>query len=221
MYMFFSFAEDNYMKKSTKILLIVFILFLVPSVILGRHIFLSLKTIDGKLFFDFNAYSISALALMAISTILGLILFVKFINSRTVDKAIFFSSLPVFVLYGIAIFLLAQLPTYQNATAQSASKILNLNEENSYNSILWAILLTLIFMLILFINYFIICKPVGRVEKIVARLGDGKIKQDRIKIGGSKQFHKIEHGLNKINNNYLKKDNSLRQFRLESEKYIP
>ncbi|MBQ8908849.1 MAG: hypothetical protein IJY90_00955 [Clostridia bacterium] len=209
------------MKKSTKILLIIYIIFLIPSLIFGKYLFSALKPTDAGFSYDFNVNSIIALVLNAIATILGTILYFRFINSLAVDKAIFFSSLPLIIVYGVAIFLLAQLPSYKGEVAQSAVSLLNVSAENNYNTILWAILITLIFMLMLFFNFFVLCKPVGRVEKIVDRLGDGKVKEEKIKVGGGKQFHSIEHGLNKINNNYREKDKTLKAFKIESEKYIP
>ena len=219
--MFFSFAKNKNMKKSTKVLLIIYILFLIPTIIFGKYLFEAISPTGSAFSFDFNTYSIIALVLNVITMILGTILFFRFINSLAVDKAIFFSSIPLLLVYGVIIFLLAQLPAYDNVAAKSASNLLNISADNNYNTILWAVLVTLVFTAMLFFNFFILCKPVGRVEKIVDRLGDGKVREERLKVGGVKQFHNIEHGLNKINNNYRQKDKTLKAFKLESEKFIP
>lgn len=219
--MFISFAKNKDMKKSTKVLLIFYIILLIPAVFFGRYIFSSFIFGQESVSFDFNIYSILGIVFSGLALLLGIVLFFKFINSRAVDKAIFFTIMPSFMIYGVLIFILAQLSTYQNDTAKTVRTLLNINAENNYNTILWAVLLSIVFIIILFLNVIFLCKPINRVEKIVSRLGDGKIKDEKIKLGGVKQFENIEHSLNKINNNYREKDNSLRAFKLESEKYIP
>lgn len=211
MNIFFCFAEINNMKKSTKILLVVYVVITIGAVIFGRYIFSSLSVVNEKINFDFNAYSISALVLNAISFVLGNILFFRFIKSLPLDRAIFFSSAPLVVTYGVSMFFLSGLVTYKNDMAITLSSALNISQENNYNTILWAVLITIVFIAILFMNYFLLSRPVGRVERVVARLGDGKIKQEKIKIGGISQFHNIEHSLNKINGNYLSKEHSSRK----------
>ena len=220
MYMFFSFAKNKDMKKSTKILLVLYILILIPSIIFGKDIFSALKANGQGFEFDFNVNSIAGLVCNALSLLLGTILFFRFITSRPMDKAIFFSSMPLVLFYGVTLFLIAQLATYQNDTARTVSALLNITADNNYNTILWAVLVTLVFIVLLFLNFIILCRQVSRVERIVARLGDGKVK-DKIRIGGVKQFETIEHGLNKINENYKEKDQTVRQFKVESEKFIP
>ena len=221
MYTNLAFAKNKDMRKSTKILLVLFILTVIPSLFLGKYIFAGITPTDSGFAFNFDVLGIVAIGLMIASNVLGTILFIRFIMSQSIDKAIFFSSLPLVLIYGVGIFLLAELNAFDNPTARSARTLLNITPDNTYNTILWAVLLTIVFVVLLFINYFLLCKPLNRVEKIVARLGDGKVKEDKLKIGGVKQFNTIEHGLNKINNNYRSKDNSLRKVNLETQKFVP
>lgn len=209
------------MKKSTKILLIIYILVLIPSLGLGRYVFQGIKPTDSGFTFDFDIKGIIGIILTLIAVALGMILFFRFVMSQTVDKAIFFSSLPLILFYGLSIFFLAELSLLENSTAKSVRNLLNITTDNLYNTILWAVLITIVFVVLMFINFFVLCKPLNRVEKVVARLGDGKVKEDKVRIGGSKQFNSIEHGLNKINNNYRTKDNSLKKVNLETQKFIP
>ncbi len=204
------FAKNRFMKKSTKILLILYILVLIPSLFMGKYLFQGIIPTDNGFEFKFKVEGIIALILMIISIILGSILFIRFIKSQPLDKALFFSSAPLVLLYGLALFLLAELTSFENTTAKSMRFLLNISQDNLYNTILWAVLLTLIFVGILFFNYFVICKPIGKVEKIVSRLGDGRVRDEKLKIGGGKQFVAIEHGLNKINNNYKFKDKTMK-----------
>lgn len=221
MYTNLSFAKNKYMRKSTKILLIIFILVQIPALILGKFVFAGIVPTGRGFTFNFDIKGIIGLILTLVASVLGMILFFRFIMSQSIDKAIFFSSAPLILIYGLLIFLLADLSTFDNSTARSVRTLLNISPENAYNTILWAVLITIVFVLLLFFNFFILCKPLNRVEKVVSRLGDGKVKEEKLKIGGGKQFNNIEHGLNKINNNYRSKDNTLRKVNLETQKFIP
>lgn len=221
MYIIYSNEENKNMKKSTKILLIIFILFFIPSLVMGRYIIEGIKPVDNKITFNFDVKGIIAIILIVISSIFGTILYFRFLSSLSMDKVLFFTSVPLVIIYGLILFLLAELNSLNNDFANSVKSILNITQENTYNTILWAVLITIIFIVLLFINYLIICKPVTKVEKIVSRLGDGKVKEEKLNIGGGKQFSNIEHGLNKINNNYKEKDNTLKKVSLETKKFVP
>ena len=209
------------MKKSTKILLAIFILALIPTLFLGKFVIAGIIATDKGFKFNFDTKGIIGIVLSVISLVLGTILFIKFIMSQPVDKAIFFSSLPLVVLYGMTLFMLAEITTFNNPLANSLKSLLNVSADNLYNTILWAILITLVFIALLFLNCFVLCKPIAKVERIVSRLGDGKVRDEKLRIGGGKQFNAIEHGLNKINNNYRSKDKSLKTINLEAQKFIP
>ena len=173
---FSHFANNTSMKKSTKILLALFVLVTIPSLVLGGSILSGIKATDNGFVFDFDTKGIIALALTAISIVLGSILYARFLSTLKLEKLLFFSSIPLIVIYGAIIFLIADLSNIENDFAKSVQTLLNLSTYNAYNTILWAILVTLIFIGILSLNFFIICRPMNRVEKVVSRLGDGKVK---------------------------------------------
>ena len=106
-----------------------------------------------SIFFSF-AWGIIALILAIITLVLGTILFIRFILSLPVDKAIFFSSLPFIVLYGLLLFSLAEITSLETPLANSLKTLLNVSRDNIYNTILWAILITIIFIILLFVNCF-------------------------------------------------------------------
>lgn len=207
------------MKTSTKILLILFILVTIPALVLGGSIFAGIKATENGFVFDFDTKGIIAIVLSIISTILGTILYIKFLMSLSLERVLFFSSIPMIMIYGAIMFLIADLSNLNNNLAISVRSVLNLSPDNAYNTILWAILVTILFVVLLSINYFFICKPMNKVEKIVSRLGDGKVKENTLQVGGSKQFKNIEHGLNKINNNYKEKDNTLKRTDLPQKEF--
>lgn len=208
------------MKTSTKILFGLFILVTIPSLVLGGSIISGIKATENGFAFNFDAKGIIALILTIISIVLGSILFIRFLKALSLEKALFFSSLPLIIIYGAIMFLIADLSNIDNNFAKSVRYVLNLSPNNAYNTILWAVLVTILFVILLSLNYFVFCKPMNKLERIVSRLGDGKLNEDKLQIGGGKQFKNIEHGLNKINNNYMEKDNTLRTANLRSQKNI-
>ena len=205
------------MKKSTKILLVLFVLVTIPALVLGSSIFAGIQATENGFVFNFDTKGIIAIILSVASVLLGTILYLRFLMSLSLERVLFFSSVPLIVIYGATMFLIAEMSNLNNNLALSVRSVLNLSQENLYNTVLWAILVTLLFIVLLSVNYFFICKPVNKVEKIVSRLGDGKVKENNLQVGGSKQFKNIEHSLNKINNNYKEKDNSLKKASLSQK----
>ncbi len=190
------------MKTSTKIILILFAITSISSVVLFPNI-TSAIAFDGKTFlFNFTVLSYITLALIVFSVLFGLILYFRFLQTLSINKVLFFSTLPFTLIYGALLFFIASINSYDNATINSVKNILNISKENQYNTFLWAILLTIIYILVLFIVYIFVTKPIFRMEKLLERLGDGKIKDKKFNIGGGKQFSQIGHSLLKINNNY-------------------
>ena len=129
--------------------------------------------------------------------------------------------MPLTIVYGVLLFLIADITTFNNKTAKSVRMLLNISENNSYNTILWAVLLSVVYISALFLIFLLVCKPVSRMEKIVNRLSDGKVKDPKFKLGGGKQFKELEHSLNKINYNYHAKDHAIKQSDVEIRKFIP
>ena len=199
--------ENKSMKKSTKIILIFFVLITIVAVIMSRIVLKGVKLADGAFAIDFDTKTIITLVLIALSGVLGFVLYIKFILSLTIDKMLFFTTLPLVALYGAIVYGLARISTMKGEFANKIRQLLNITEENSYNAVLWTVLISVILVVLLFLNYIIICRPIKKVEKVVSRLGDGMVKEGRFNIGKGKQFSEIEHGLNKINNSFKESEN--------------
>lgn len=214
-------AKDKDMKKSTKIILIIFIAVTVPALVLGGSLFSAIVPTDNGFTFNFDTKAIIALILFVASIILGIYLYWRFLLALSLDKVLFFSSIPLFLIYGATMFLITDLSNINSPFAASFRSLLNISTDNAYNTILWAILVSLVFIAILFFNYIIICRPFNKVEKVISRLGDGRVREEKLNIGGGKQFKNIEHGLVKINNKYRENDKSLKNANLETQKFVP
>ncbi len=209
------------MKLSTKIFIGLFILTLVPAIYLGQFVMAGIKPTANGFTIAFDVWGYVGIGVMVLNAVFGNILFFRFLRTQTLSKVLFFSTMPLSVVYGISLFLLADVGRYNTELATSVRAVLNISTTNTYNTILWAVLITVLYVAIIFFQYLYICRPVNKIEKIVSRLGDGRMKEENFNIGKSKQFKNVEYGLNKINYNYKDKDNQLKQTNLEAQKFIP
>ena len=209
------------MKLSTKIFIGLFVLTLPPAIYLGQFVLAGIKAVNGGFVINFGVLAYVGLGVIALNSIFGSILFFRFLRTQALSKVLFFSTVPLSVVYGIALFLLADLGSFKGQTANSVRTILNITETNQYNTILWAVLISILYVTLVFLLYLFLCRPVTRIEKLVSRLGDGRVKEESINIGKSKQFKNIEHSLNKINYNFKEKDDVIKKTNLEAQKFIP
>ena len=190
------------MKTSTKIFLVLFALTSVASVVLFPHLSAAVKFENAKLSFDFSPLGYTALGLVVLSNLFGNVLYFKFLKTLSLNKVLFFSTLPLTIMYGISLYCVAYLTNLNNAFANSVKTLLNITTKNHYNSVLWAVLLTILYILLLFIIYFVVTKPLYKMEKLLERLGQGRIKEKKFRLGGGKQFAHIGHSLLKINRKF-------------------
>lgn len=206
------------MKKSTKIWLIIFIISFVGSLLLFSVVSNSI-IIGESVYFNFDAVGYIGLAFMAISLVSGGVLYFKFIKAQNFSRMLFFLTVPLTLLFGSAIYFVSNINNISNTQIEVVRQVLNISQTNNINYI-WAILLTVVYLVLLFIVFKYACKPIKKIEKAVYRLSDGRVK-DEITIGGNKQFEGIEHGLNKINDVYKEKENLIKKTNLEYEKFVP
>lgn len=217
----FNFRHNKDMKTSTKILLVLYLITTIPSLVLGSYVFDGIKPTGSGFSFNFSPLTIAGIVMIVISNIFGVILYFRFLRTQKLSRAIFFSILPLTIIYGAGIFLIAGISNFQGATASSIVAVLNVSSKDTYTSILWAILLTIVYLIVLFFIFAFVCRPVQRVEQIAHRLSDGRVREEKFEIGKSRQFKNIEASLEKINYNYRAKENLVRQTDLEAQKFIP
>lgn len=206
------------MKKSTKVWLIVFIISFVGSLLLFSSVSRGI-VIGESIYLKFDAMGYVGLVFMAISTVSGSVLYFKFIKSQNFTRMLFFLTVPLTLTFAVAIYLVSDINSFNGTQIDTLRQVLNVTPSNNINYV-WAILLTIVYLILLFLTFSYACKPIKKIEKAVSRLSDGEIK-DEIQIGGNKQFEGIEHGLNKINDVYKEKENLIKKTNLEYEKYVP
>lgn len=210
------------MRTSTKILIVITIALFIPSAVLSPYIFRAVVPTGTGFMFQFDALAWVGLALMVLSNIFGTILFFRFLKTQRLSNMIFFSLAPLTLFYAFGLTYIGGVKEMGGVTAQAVRATLNIaTEEKSYNNLLWAGLLTLVYLVALFVIVLFACRPLSKVQKATEKLGDGRMKFDNYKVGGGKQFMEIENSLNKINFNFKAKENKIRQTNLEAQKFIP
>lgn len=209
------------MRLSTKIFLILNILTMIPATILSKYVFDGIIPTETGFKIDFSPLAYVAIGFMVLSSIFGTIVFIRFVRILKLSNAIFVSIIPLSVLYGIGLFIIADLNTLPPKTATAVRAVLNIETTNKYNTFLWAALLTIVYILITFLSLLFICRPVQKIEKITKRLSDGQISENSLKIGKSKQFKSIENSLEKINYNYKNNEIDTRKKEAQLQKFFP
>ena len=208
------------MKTSTKILLIFNIALLIANIFLIRYLVMGVVPTESGFVFEFSALSWVALSVLVAFLITFIALYIVFLRNMRLSNLLFFSTLPLTLIYGVFVVYIAKIGEMDDITSASVKATLNINSAQGVEN-LWIALATITYLVLLFVLIMIACKPLKNVEKVTQKLGDGRVKMEDYKIGGSKQFQEIEHSLNKINYLYKEKDNKLKIASLASQKYMP
>lgn len=207
------------MRTSTKILMIFYFITLVGVVVTSSFIFSAISINEQGIVINLSVTFYIALSIAVLNLIFGIILYARFLRSQKLTTTLFFSIVPITVVFATATYFLATINNYQNTTITLVKQVLQINQTN-YNNYLWIILLTVVYLIIVFLTFKILMRPLKKLEQSIERLSDGNV-SDKILLGGGKQFKKMEYDLNKINENYRKKENVIKQTNVEYEKYIP
>ncbi len=215
------FSQIKIMKLLTKIFFAMFIVTIIPAIVLSGYVFDGIYFDGTGLVFDFNTVSIVGLSFMGVSAIFGIILYLRFLKVLKLSKVLFFSVTPLTIIYGVSLFIISDLGKLPENGSNVVQVALRIETGDILTSILWGVLFTLIYLILLFVIFNYVCRPIQKIEKVTARLGDGRVKEDLIKIGKSNQFKKIQNSLEKINYNYKSSENLLRKTNLETKKFIP
>lgn len=207
------------MRTSTKVLMILFFITLVGVVLTSTYFFKEVTITSERLVFNLSAISYMFIMLSVVNGIFGSILYIRFLKSQKLSSMLFFSVVPLTIVFSLLTYFLATINNYSGDAVQIVRQTLQISTTN-INNYLWIALLTLVYLLIIFIIFKVLTRPLKNLEQAIERLSDGFI-SDKIRIGGGKQFIKMEYNLNKINDNYKKKETIIKQTNSEYEKYIP
>lgn len=207
------------MRTSTKVFMALFFITLVGVILTSSFFFSAISISGGALSINLNAMTWVSIILMGFNFLFGTIVYTRFLKSQKFSALLFFSVVPLTVTFATAMYFLATIFNYNNETVTFVRQVLQISQ-NNYNNYLWIIVLTAVYLLIVFILFKVITKPLKKLEQAIERLSDGNVR-DRIEIGGTKQFKNMEYALNKINDNYKRKESIIKATNTEYEKYIP
>lgn len=207
------------MRTSTKVFIALFFITLVGVILTSSFFFSSISITDQGLGINLNQMTIVSIVIGALNGIFGTILYARFLKSQKFSAVLFFSVVPLTVTFATVAYFLATIYNYDNTTVTVVRQVLQINRTN-FNNYLWVGVLTLIYLLIVFIMFKVITRPLKKLEQAIERLSDGNV-NDKIVLGGGKQFQNIEHSLNKINDNYRKSALAIKETSTEYEKFIP
>lgn len=207
------------MRTSTKVFMALFFITLVGVVLTSSFFFSSVSVNDQGLRVDLNAMTWVSIGIGVLNAIFGSILYFRFLKNQKFSTLLFFSVVPLTVTFATAAYFLATINNYENETVTVVKQVLQINQ-NNINNYLWIAVLTIVYLVIVFILFKVVTKPLRKLEQAIERLSDGNV-GDKIVIGGGKYFQNIEHSLNKINENYRRKETIIKQTNNEYEKFIP
>ncbi len=207
------------MRTSTKVFMALFFITLVGVVLTSSFFFSSISITSQGLKINLGYMTIISIAIAVLNAIFGTILYIRFLKNQKFSALLFFSVVPLTVTFATVAYFLATIHNYENETVTIVKQVLQINQTNA-NNYLWIIILTIVYLVIVFIMFKVITKPIKKLEQAIERLSDGNV-GDKIVIGGGRQFKNIEHALNKINDNYKRKESIIKQTNSEYEKYIP
>ncbi len=207
------------MRTSTKVIMALFFITLV-GVVLTSSFFFSAISITGQgISINMTQMTWLSIIVTILNGIFGAILYSRFLKNQKFNALLFFSVVPLTLTFATAAYFLATIHNYENTTVTFVRQILQINQTNA-NNYLWIAVLTIVYLIIVFIMFKVITKPLKKLEKAIERLSDGSV-SDKIVIGGGKQFKNIEYSLNKINDNYRRKESIIKQTSTEYEKFVP
>ena len=207
------------MRTSTKVFMALFFVTLVGVILTSSFFFSSISITDQGLRLNVNQMTWVSTILVVFNFIFGTIVYTRFLKNQKFSALLFFSVVPLTVTFATAMYFLATIYNYNNEAVTFVKQVLQINQTN-YNNFLWIVVLTAIYLLLVFILFKVITRPLKKLEQAIERLSDGNI-SGKIEIGGGKQFKSMEYALNKINDNYKTKENIIKATNIEYEKYIP
>ena len=207
------------MKTSTKIWIGIFIATLIGAIFTARFLLSAINIIDGKIVFYMTTLAWIGLGFNVINMLAGNILFIRFLKTRKLSTMLFFSTVPLGLVFGGIAFVLSNINNFSGQTFTIVKTALNINVAN-YNNYLWLGVVAIVYTIIMFFTFALLLNPVKKVQIATKRLAYGEV-SNKINIGGNKQFLEIENSLNKINQNYKQQEYILGKQSGNFDRFLP
>ena len=211
--------QDNCMRLSTKVYIVLFLVTMVGGAVTSSQLFSSIKVGENGIYFEMTSLAWVCLGFNIINMVFGNILYFRFLKTRKYSSMLFFATAPLVILFGGIVFGLSSLNNLSGKVVRIVKTALNVKTTNYNNYIIIAIVAVVI-LAILFVTFTLLTRPIKKVEKATKMLSVGDVK-DNFNIGGNKQFLEIENSLNKIGDNFKKKDEIIKKATSEYQKIVP
>ena len=138
-------SQNTNMRTSTKILIVLTILSMVPGFFLTNYLLAAIVPTGTGFVLEFTPLAWVALAFQVVSNVLMAILFFRFIKTQKLSHAIFFSVFPMTLTYGVFMAYIVGVKDMTGVVAESVRATMNIAAtETSYNNYLWAGVATLV-----------------------------------------------------------------------------
>lgn len=209
------------MKKSTKVFFLawalsaVYLFFFIGQI---ADFFIFLHIGEGLMLQHYLTVTITIIFLAA-----SVFLFFRFLKTQPFNRQIFFVTIPPTLFLTASFILLFWLSTAEPQNQYLGNLRTNINlvnvggmNSNLYFLFMWIGISLLVYFVYLFLVYFLMTRPIRKSLNYVGKLADGKVKGE-IKLGGGKQFSKIQQSLQKINDNYIDTERQISACNAEGE----
>ncbi len=202
-------------KISKLIVLILAVCFSISFLVMSKYFFegfvydKGLKVITSDMFFVSCFLLIFAVAF-------NILLFVFILKNKTATAKLFFTILPLTLLFVSAMYFLI-IDDSSKKNVMAFSRAITSNTQTA----IWSIaIIVAIYIILLFAVIVVVLKPIKQIQRAVDTLSNGYTNKSII-LSPGKDFNSIEKGLNKINYNYKQNQDLFDKLNYEYSKYLP
>ncbi len=207
------------MRTSTKVYIVLFLVTMVGGAVTSSQLFGAIKVGESGIYFEMTTLAWVCVGFNILNMVFGNILYFRFLKTRKYSSMLFFATAPLVLLFGGIVFGLSSLNNFSGKVVRIVKTVLNVKTTN-YNNYIIIALVAVVILVILFVTFTFLTRPVKKVENATKMLSVGEVK-DNFYIGGNKQFQEIESSLNKIGDNFKKKDEIIKKATSEYQKIVP
>lgn len=207
------------MRTSTKVYIVLFLVTMVGGAVTSSQLLGAIKVGENGVYFAMTTLAWVSVGFNIINMIFGNILYFRFLKTRKYSSMLFFATAPLVIVFGGIVFMLSSLNNFSGKVVRIVKTALNVKTTN-YNNYIFIGIVAIVVLVIMFITFLLLTRPVKKVEKATRMLSVGDVK-DNFNIGGNKQFLAIESSLNKICDNFKKKDEMIKMTKSEYQKIVP
>ncbi len=186
------------MRKSTKIWLIIMIISNVAMLYFFEPMIKSINYVGGQISITPNWEAYVGFALSIIATVSGFVIFSRFLKSLSLSKQIFVSTIVPTITFMFLMFFFFNITSMEQVGVVAAIRD-GLSINTSTQRYIWMAAVAVIYSIYLLITYFLLTKPVRKLEKALEIIKYGGEPKKSLDLGGSKEFRAIEMDLRAIN----------------------